>query len=196
MPVEVFQVIEGERVIQTVTMQGDEFHWEHATDAYTSEFNPALPAWMQSMADTLEAGALVLIDYGYEAADYYRPERNTGTLICHYQHRVHDNPLIYPGLQDITASVDFTAAANAGLDAGLNLGGYTTQAAFLANSGLETLFIQALETNPASQYHLAQQVRTLSLPSEMGERFKVMAFTKGFTPALAGFRLADQRHRL
>jgi SAM-dependent MidA family methyltransferase len=151
---------------------------------------------MQSMADTLEAGALVLIDYGYEAADYYRPERNTGTLICHYQHRVHDNPLIYPGLQDITASVDFTAAANAGLDAGLNLGGYTTQAAFLANSGLETLFIQALEANPASQYHLAQQVRTLSLPSEMGERFKVMAFTKGFTPALAGFRLADQRHRL
>lgn len=196
MPVEVFQMVEGERVIQTVIVQGDKFHWGNATDAYTSEFNPALPAWMQSMADTLEAGALVLIDYGYEAADYYRPERNTGTLICHYQHRVHDNPLIYPGLQDITASVDFTAAANAGMDAGLNLGGYTTQAAFLANSGLETLFIQALETNPASQYHLAQQVRTLSLPSEMGERFKVMAFTKGFTPALTGFRLADQRHRL
>ena len=196
MPVEVFQIIDGERVIQTVTIQGDEFHWGNATDAYTSEFNPALPAWMQSIADTLAAGAVLLIDYGYEAADYYRPERTTGTLICHYQHRVHDNPLIYPGLQDITASVDFTAAANAGLDAGLTLAGYTTQANFLANSGLENVFIQALETNPASQYHLAQQVRTLSLPSEMGERFKVMAFTKGFTSALTGFRLADQRHRL
>jgi len=164
--------------------------------SYTSEFNPALPAWMRSMTDTLNAGTLLLIDYGYEHADYYRPERTEGTLLCHYQHRVHANPLIYPGLQDITASVDFTAVANAGLDAGLELAGYTTQAMFLANSGLEAVFMQALEANPAKQYHLAQQVRTLSLPAEMGERFKVIAFSKGFTPTLDGFRLASRKHYL
>ena len=170
--------------------------WEGFPSSYTSEFNPALPAWMRSMADTLTAGALLLIDYGYEHADYYRPERTEGTLLCHYQHRVHDNPLIYPGLQDITASVDFTAVANAGLDAGLELAGYTTQAMFLANSGLEAVFMQALEANPAKQYLLAQQVRTLSLPAEMGERFKVMAFSKEFTLMLDGFRLASQQHKL
>ena len=163
---------------------------------YTSEFNPALAAWIHSLADCLEAGAILLIDYGYERADYYRPERNQGTLLCHYQHRVHANPLIYPGLQDITASVDFTAVAEAGLAAGLDLAGYTTQAAFLLNCGLEDLFIEALQTHPQASYHLAQQVRSLSLPAEMGERFKVMALTKGFTPPLLGFRLGDRQHRL
>ena len=163
---------------------------------YTSEFNPALAPWIHSLADCLETGAILLIDYGYERADYYHPERNQGTLLCHYQHRVHANPLIYPGLQDITASVDFTAMAEAGLAAGLDLAGYTTQAAFLLNCGLEDLFIEALQTHPQASHHLAQQVRSLSLPAEMGERFKVMALTKGFTPPLLGFRLGDRQHRL
>jgi SAM-dependent MidA family methyltransferase len=116
--------------------------------------------------------------------------------VCHYQHRVHANPLLYPGLQDITASVDFTAVAEAGLAAGLALGGYTTQAAFLINCDLEALFMAALQQNPQASYPLAQQIRTLSLPSEMGERFKVMALTKGFTTPLLGFRLSDRQHRL
>lgn len=163
---------------------------------YTSEFNPALAPWIHSLADCLVAGALLLIDYGYERADYYQPERSQGTLLCHYQHRVHANPLIYPGLQDITASVDFTAVAEAGLEAGLELGGYTTQAAFLINCGLEDLFIEALQAEPQASYRLAQQIRTLSLPAEMGERFKVMALTKGFTTPLLGFRLGDRQHRL
>jgi SAM-dependent MidA family methyltransferase len=196
MPVELFTLVDGERVIRHVESQGVGFGLVALEGHYTSEFNPALPAWMQSMADVLETGALLLIDYGYEQADYYRPDRTQGTLICHYQHRVHDNPLIYPGLQDITASVDFTAVANAGLDAGLELAGYTTQAAFLASSGLEALFIAALEAHPADQYRLAQQIRTLSLPAEMGERFKVIGFSKGFTPECQGFKLGDQRHRL
>ena len=163
---------------------------------YTSEFNPALAAWIHSLADCLAAGAILLIDYGYERADYYHPERTQGTLLCHYQHRVHDNPLIYPGLQDLTASVDFTAVAEAGVDAGLALAGYTTQAAFLASCGLEELFIEALNQNPQANYQLAQQIRTLSLPSEMGERFKVIALTKRFTTPLLGFRLGDRQHRL
>jgi SAM-dependent MidA family methyltransferase len=196
MPVELFTLVAGKRVIRHVGVEGNQFGLVEVGGEYTSEFNPALPGWMSSMADVLEAGVLLLVDYGYEHKDYYHPDRTQGTLICHYQHRVHDNPLLYPGLQDITASVDFTAVADAGLDAGLELAGYTTQSAFLVNSGLEPLFIQALQTNPAKQYPLAQQVRTLSLPSEMGDRFKVIALCKGFTPELQGFRLGDQRHRL
>ena len=163
---------------------------------YTSEFNPALSAWVHSLAEVLDNGLLLLIDYGYEQADYYHADRQQGTLLCHYQHRVHANPLLYPGLQDITASVDFTALAQAGTEAGLVLAGYSTQASFLINSGLENLFIEQLNANPEQQYLLAQQVRTLTLPSEMGERFKVMAFTKGFTSPLLGFRLGDRQHRL
>lgn len=196
MPVEVFTRVNGEQVIRQVQTQGDGFAWVEVEGDYTSEFNPNLPGWLRSMADTLAAGAVLLIDYGYEQADYYHPDRTQGTLICHYQHRVHADPLLYPGLQDITASVDFTAVAEAGVDAGFDLAGYTTQAMFLASSGLEDLFMAALNANPANQYRLAQQVRTLSLPSEMGDRFKVIALSKGFTPALMGFRLADQRHRL
>ncbi len=196
MPVELFTLVNGERFIRHVEIQNDSFGLVAVDGSYTSEYNPALPGWMRSMADALEAGTLLLIDYGYEQKDYYHPERNQGTLICHYQHRVHDNPLLYPGLQDITASVDFTAVANAGADARLELAGYATQAAFLASSGLEELFIAALNANPADQYKLAQQVRMLSLPSEMGERFRVIAFCKGFTPELLGFRLGDRRHRL
>ncbi len=118
MPVELFTLVDGERVIRQVEIQENGFGWVAVDGSYTSEFNPALPAWMQSMADVLAAGALLLIDYGYEQADYYRPDRTQGTLICHYQHRVHDNPLIYVGLQDITASVDFTAVANRRLGCG------------------------------------------------------------------------------
>ncbi|SKA84022.1 SAM-dependent methyltransferase, MidA family [Thiothrix eikelboomii] len=212
MPVELFTVTDAGIATVQVVVQPEGFSFttddsQQAADIekllandlvlpYTSEFNPALAAWIHSLADCLAAGALLLIDYGYERADYYQPERNQGTLVCHYQHRVHANPLIYPGLQDITASVDFTAVAEAGLAAGLDLAGYTTQAAFLLNCGLEDLFIAALQTNPQASYHLAQQIRTLSLPAEMGERFKVMALTKGFTPPLLGFRLGDRQHRL
>lgn len=196
MPVELFTLVKGERIIRQVEIQGDGFGLVEVAGDYTSEFNPNLPGWLGSMADVLKAGILLLIDYGYEQTDYYHPDRSQGTLICHYQHRVHNNPLWYPGLQDITASVDFTAVAEAGADNGLELAGYTTQAAFLASSGLEERFMTALNTYPANQYKLAQQVRTLSLPSEMGDRFKVIALSKGFTPDLVGFRLADQRHRL
>jgi len=196
MPVELFTLVEGERANRSVQVQGDGFSLVEVAGHYTSEYNPALPGWMRCMEKLLEAGALLLVDYGYEQRDYYHPERDSGTLICHYQHRAHDNPLLYPGLQDITASVDFTAVAAAGLDAGLELAGYINQAAFLANSGLEECFIAALQANPSDQYRLAQQVRTLSLPSEMGDRFKVIALVKGFTSELHGFRLGNQQHRL
>lgn len=212
MPVNLFTVTEQGIFSRDVSLEQDEFVWqlnpsnEAATIQgllnpelalpYTSEFNPALAPWIHSLADCLATGAILLIDYGYERADYYHSERSQGTLICHFQHRVHDQALLYPGLQDITASVDFTAVAEAGVEAGLDLAGYSTQAAFLASCGLEDLFIAALNANPQANYQLAQQIRTLSLPSEMGERFKVIAFTKGFTAPLLGFRLGDRQHRL
>ena len=207
MPVELFRIMNGEMFTLAVSANDAGFAfvtaphaqpspYESLPDGYTSEYNPALPAWLQSVADCLTAGVILLIDYGYEAREYYHPERNQGTLICHYQHRVHDNPLVYVGLQDITASVDFTAVADAGLDAGLELYGYTTQAMFLASSGLEQAFTTALQAHPEQQYALAQQVRLLSLPSEMGDRFKVIALGKDYHSALLGFQLDDRRYRL
>jgi len=177
---------------------------------YTSEINPNINAWLKTLNDSLEQGMILLIDYGYTRSEYYLADRNKGTLICHYQHLVNDAPLVYPGLQDITANVDFTAVAEGADVAGLHVAGFTSQAHFLTNSGLERYFMQALEQNSNNdniknnaqehQYHLAQQVRTLSLPSEMGERFKCIALTKKMddtlTKTLIGFHNFDQRYRL
>ena len=163
---------------------------------YTSELNPNIEAWLKSLSDSLKTGVILLVDYGYPRSEYYLPERNKGTLICHYQHMVNEAPLYYPGLQDITASVDFTAMAEAADTAGLTVAGFTTQAGFLTNAGLEKYFMQALDKSPDDQYKLAQQVRTLSLPSEMGERFKCIALSKFYDAELMGFSALDQRYRL
>ncbi|MCB1619985.1 MAG: SAM-dependent methyltransferase [Thiothrix sp.] len=182
--------------LHTLPADADNASQRAADVAYRSEFNPLLPGWMAGVAESLDQGTLLLIDYGYERAEYYHPQRHTGTLLCHYRQRVHDNPLCWPGLQDITASVDFTAVAESATAAGLRLAGYTTQMQFLVNTGLEQQFLQALAADPEQQYALAQQVRLLTLPQEMGERFRVMGFNKGFTLPLQGFRLGDRTHRL
>ncbi|MGV6809290.1 MAG: class I SAM-dependent methyltransferase [bacterium] len=163
---------------------------------YTSEINTQLAAWFKSIARSLQQGVLLLVDYGYTRREYYLPERNNGTLLCHYRHHVHDDPLLYCGLQDITSSVDFTAVAECASEMGLELAGFTTQAAFLSQTNLEQLFVDALNAHPEQQYALAKQVRTLSLPAQMGERFKVMAMSKAFKLNLRGFQHFDQRHRL
>lgn len=178
---------------------------------YTSEINPNINAWLQTLSESLSQGLILLIDYGYTRSEYYLADRNKGTLICHYQHLVNDAPLTYPGLQDITANVDFTAVAEGADEAGLNVSGFTSQAHFLANAGLENYFMQALDkksndTNDIDQehqYRLAQQVRALTLPSEMGERFKCIALTKSSGDTfnntdntLIGFKEFDQRFRL
>jgi len=163
---------------------------------YTSEINLNLQGWFTALSKCLTQGVVLLIDYGYTASEYYHTDRNKGTLICHYQHHVNESPLSYAGLQDITANVDFTAVANSADKAGFEDSGFTSQAPFLAANQLETFFMRALEESPEKQYELAQQVRLLSLPSEMGERFKVIALSKGFSDALNGFSIVDQRHRL
>ena len=166
---------------------------------YTSELNPNLKGWMQSLSQCLDQGVILLIDYGYPNSEYYLSERNKGTLICHYQHLVNTAPLMYPGLQDITANVDFTAVAEEADNSGFHVAGFTSQAHFLSNAGLEKYFMQALEddkNNEQNQYQLAQQIRTLSMPSEMGERFKCIGLSKKYDQSLLGFSNYDQRIRL
>ncbi len=162
---------------------------------YVSEINLALPAWIQSVADILATGLVLLIDYGFPSGEYYHPQRDQGTLMCHYQHYAHDNPLILIGLQDITAHVNFTAVAEAALVAGLHVSGYTTQANFLLNSGLPEL-LSAFDPDDTKNYlQQTQQAKTLILPSEMGELFKVMALTRHLDIPLLGFA-RDERARL
>ncbi|MGN6193166.1 MAG: class I SAM-dependent methyltransferase [Rhodanobacteraceae bacterium] len=149
-------------------------------DGYRSEVLPQLPWWLEAVAGEQTRGAVLFVDYGYVRREFYLPERRDGTLLCHYRHRAHDDPLILPGLQDITASIDFTALAEAGIGAGFEPVSYAFQSEFLIASGLDTAFAGARETAPgeAARYALAQQVKRLTLPGEMGERFQAMLFAR------------------
>lgn len=153
---------------------------------YSSEINLMLPAWIKSLSDSLQQGLILIIDYGFPQQEYYHPERNQGTLMCHYQHRAHPDPLILPGLQDITAHVDFTAIANAALNNQCEVSGYTSQALFLLNCGLTELL--PIQLDIEMSYTIAQQIKRLTLPSEMGELFKVIALTKDYPTNLLGFK--------
>jgi len=163
---------------------------------YESELNLRAASWLQSLAQRIERGAVILIDYGYPGAEYYHPQRSMGTLMCYYRHRAHDNALILPGLQDITAHVDFTAVAKAGLGAGFDLKGYTTQAHFLLGCGLDSLLMASDPNDVKNHMTLMQAVKRLTMPTEMGERFKAIALSKGVESPLLGFSLRDLRDRL
>lgn len=217
MPVELFSLANNEVMQKRVGIIDNQFQWieqpaneclrtqvnnriiapiENNDTQYYSELNPNIDSWIEQLSKILSQGLILLIDYGYTRNEYYHPDRETGTLICHYQHKVHNNPLWYPGLQDITANVDFTHIAEAADDVGLSVSGFTNQATFLINSGLESLFNELLAHNPDQTYALAQQVRTLSLPAEMGDHFKVIALTKHFDTPLIGFKSLDIKHKL
>ena len=163
---------------------------------FVSEVNPALQPWMQAVADVLASGLLLLIDYGFPRHEYYHAQRSAGTLMCHYRHRAHDNPLLWPGLQDITAHVDFTAVAEAAVAADLDVSGYTTQAWFLLDCGLEGLLQQAGPSASVDYLQQAQHAKTLLLPGEMGERFKCIGLGRDLELAIPGFRMQDMRSRL
>ena len=165
---------------------------------YTSEINLLVEPWLRSLHACMNHGVVLLIDYGYPEREYYLPERDTGTLACYYQHRAHDEPLIYPGLQDITAHVDFSQVARAGHNAGFELLGYGSQAQFLLANDLSELAATAAETlnREVDLITLNKSIKTLTLPGEMGERFQVMAFGKGYDLGLRGFRSHDLSHRL
>ena len=163
---------------------------------YTSELILRAEAWVRSFADSLKQGAMLLIDYGFPRAEFYHPQRAQGTLMCHYRHQAHDDPLQLAGLQDITAHVDFSAIAEAGVGAGLTLLGYTSQAAFLLGCGLEQIMAASDPNDVRAHLALTQQIKKLTLPHEMGELFKVLALGRGVREPLPGFTLQDRRGRL
>jgi len=163
---------------------------------YTSEVNLNIKPWLQSIEQIIQQGAVYLIDYGYPRSEYYLPERHMGTLMCYYKHRSHDSVLWNPGLQDITAFVDFTAVAEAAVDVGFDVNGFTSQGNFLLNTGLSQLVESQMSDDLKKQLPLVQQMKTLTLPSEMGERFKVMGLNKGLEILTPGFEFRDARDRL
>jgi len=163
---------------------------------YLSEINPAAQALVRSLARRCEAGALVIFDYGFPASEYYHPQRNSGTLMAHYRHRASDDPFSLPGLADLTAHVDFSAIARAGVAGGMSLAGYATQARFLINCGILDALASRGEPQSAAYLREAAAVQKLLSPAEMGELFKALALAKGIDEGLIGFRDGDQGHRL
>jgi SAM-dependent MidA family methyltransferase len=165
-------------------------------DGYVSEHCPRMVAWTSAVTRQLRKGAALWFDYGLPRAQYYLPERHDGTLLCHFRHRAHGDPFLMVGLQDITAWVDFTLLAEASREAGFQLAGFTTQAHFLAGTGIDRE-MQHSAGDDAHQYaRLANQARQLMLPGEMGERFKAMAWLRGMQEPLRGFEVKDLRHTL
>ena len=165
-------------------------------EPFETEINLRAGAWVRSVSAVLQQGVMLLIDYGYPRYEYYHPQRDRGTLLCHYRHRSHDNPFFYPGLQDMTASVDFTALAQAALERGLQLAGYTSQAHFLIGCGITEMAAARQSGTDCPEPAVSAQVKRLTLPGEMGERFKAIAFTRDFPETLMGFQFMDQQHRL
>jgi len=165
-------------------------------DGYRSEVLPQLPAWIDAVIGTLRQGLAVFVDYGYPRRAYYAPARRDGTLICHYRHHAHADPLHWVGLQDLSAFVDFTALAEACSAIGLGLVSYSTQAQFLLACGLEQVLGDAHSMGAGAQYVFAQQVKRLMLPGEMGERFAVVTFARGIDATALPFENIDRSSRL
>lgn len=165
-------------------------------DGYVTEICLFIPGLIKSLADIMERGIMIFIDYGYPRNEYYHPQRKDGTLLCHYQNYCHSDPFYYPGLQDITASVDFTGIAESAIENNLQVQGFTTQAHFLMGCGLEQILDEVKQETGIDPLKISQQVKTLTLPGEMGERFKVISLCKGIELPLMGFQLTDMRQRL
>ncbi|ADE13250.1 protein of unknown function DUF185 [Nitrosococcus halophilus Nc 4] len=216
MPVHCFQLEDEHSWERYVGYEGDSFVWKkgplsHArlkeriteirlllkqVNRYESEVNLAMENWVAEIAHRLQQGMLLIIDYGFPRQEYYHPDRTTGTLMCHYRHRAHPDPLILPGLQDITAHVDFTALAEAGHNSGLRVAGYCSQTDFLLACGLDELAAAEIAAGGYHALEISNQIKRLTLPSEMGELFKILALTRGIDPPLLGFSLRDRRTRL
>ncbi len=213
MPVHCFQIADNTIYERCVSWEKEKFIWHHQSpttpeltqrmtallkecdlpNGYQSELSLLQPAWLQTLAACLHQGVILLIDYGYGRREYYRPERSQGTLMCFHQHHHQPDPLILVGEQDITAHVDFTLLAETAVDAGLQVAGYTTQAAFLLACGLLEAPAPA---SAALHYQQNQAIKRLTMPAQMGEIIKVMGLRKNLDLPLVGFTLHDRRHDL
>ena len=195
-----------------VAIKGENFVWQErlpessmlleiaqqikVPDDTLSDVSLAVRGLVSSLSERLHQGMLLFIDYGFGAREYYHPLRAQGTLMCHYRHHAHADPFFLPGLQDITAHVDFTAVAEAAIDAGLHLYGYTTQAYFLINSGITDLLAEIDSENIRDYLPLSAQLQKITSPAEMGELFKIIAVGKGVNMPLCGFVSGDKSRLL
>ena len=191
----------GENGYVDATYTVDHAKWDairklNLADGYSSEVGFQQQAWIRSLGDRLQSGVIIVIDYGFPCHEFFHPQRCNGTLMCHYRHHSHGDPYINVGLQDITAHVDFTALARAADESGLSLLGFTNQASFLLSLGILDVIAPEMQRSTAHTIEISQQVKKLTLPSEMGELFKVMVVGVGFEQPLLGFALADYRSRL
>jgi SAM-dependent MidA family methyltransferase len=162
-------------------------------EGFRTEIQLAARAFMRSLAGVLEKGVALFIDYGFPKAEYYHPQRMEGTLMCHYRHHAHSDPFFFPGLQDITSHVDFSAIASAALAGGLGLAGYTNQAQFLVNCGITEVMSRTPAEDGVRYLPLSNQANRLMSSAEMGELFKVIGFARDFPAPLIGFREGDRR---
>jgi len=163
---------------------------------YASELNPEANALVRSLAERCDAGAMIFVDYGFPAAEYYHVQRNEGTMMAHYRHHALNDPLFLPGLADLTSHVDFSAMARSAVAAGMQVAGFTSQAQFLINCGILELLSAQGEPGSASYLRTANAVQKLLSPAEMGELFKVLAVVRNVEPGLLGFRDGDRTGRL
>jgi SAM-dependent MidA family methyltransferase len=212
LPVHLVYWAEGRILERGVGSNGNTFAWQEripentallditqgitVPEDYLSEISLAARGLIASLCERMNNGALLFIDYGFGGAEYYHPQRSRGTLMCHYRHHSHDDPFYLLGLQDITAHVDFTAIAESAIDNGAHFLGYTSQAHFLINNGMEE-FLREVSTDDVRAYApLSAQFQKLTSPAEMGELFKVIALGKGMEEPLAGFLRGDMSRRL
>ncbi|MBX2869677.1 MAG: SAM-dependent methyltransferase [Acidiferrobacterales bacterium] len=217
MPFKRFEIADGGQCVELgVTLKDQNLGWQRGSSldlpdfftecaqGYQSEWCPQAAAWVNTVAERLQRGLILLIDYGFPDFEFYHPDRDQGTLMCHYRHHAHSDPFFWPGLQDITSHVDFSALARAGKNAGLELLGYCTQGDFLISSGIlecvQKRIEQSSNDEEEKQIHeqlsLAAEVKKLTLPHEMGELFKVMAMARGIQQIPNGFTRSNKRHRL
>jgi SAM-dependent MidA family methyltransferase len=168
----------------------------HPPTPYESEIGLAGQAWMRRLAESLDQGVVLVIDYGFPRHEYYHPQRAAGTLMCHHRHTAHGDVFARPGLEDMTAHVDFSALAAAAREAGLDVLGYATQAQFLVNCGITDVLGEANIENALHYAPLAAEANRLLSPAEMGELFKVLAVGRGTTRPLLGFSRNDRSHTL
>jgi len=211
MPVHLVRWLDGAVFERGVISQEGEFTWQDQPLSagtlwqaaqeiepgpdYLSEINLAASAWINSLAQSLEKGVILCLDYGFPRAEYYHPQRDTGTLRVHYRHHSLDDPFYLPGLCDLTAHVDFSAVTHAATESGLDLLGYTSQANYLINAGMLD-FMAEMEPATSSYLRAAAAVQKLLQPSEMGELFKAIAFGRGLEGGVPGFERGDRRGAL
>ena len=163
---------------------------------YIADINFYIQPWLHTLNDMLHKGVILISDYGYARKDFFHPQRGLGSLICHYRHQVHDDPFLYPGLQDITASVDFTTIAETATSMGMQVTGFTTQAHFLIACGLEQFMLEQQQKSTAERLQMVHQANRLTMPGEMGEKFKLIALSKAIDIPLQSFSFFDHRMRL